>query len=645
MKQKTMFKLKALVWVLVLSFGIMSANAYADEVQFFTDVDESDYFYDAVIWASDAGITNGVGNNLYDPEGQVTRAQIVTFLWRMAGEPEPENNETFADVEAGSWYETAVKWAVEQNITNGTGDNQFSPDLTCDRAMCMTLLYRMMGSTLDEAAAAEPVELTDDSTWEDFGNYMLQQMIELYRNPIIFPDVIQDSYYELAVIWGGMNGIITEDNTGEMVEGVLFRSYDPCIRAEMISFLYQTKLMQDAMDAPDMYESGPVTIVIPKAYEDLLYKTVYSLEDDEDGMIISVSEKASCDAAEAMGYEDPEEAGWLFSIGRVSEEELCEMLCWDMSGAEVFAIDDYGKYYVFYHPTDVRYVRETNEQMVADQDQWTELNEWAWEDVRDSIIENSYGLTPITFTNTSLDMNLARAAYQEDTKYTVSAAEYGTLEPGYTYAAPYVNFLLNGNFVWADDISAPDGEYVSLNFPNEDVRYDFFFADGNLVREVSGEDVFFYERLYPDFDFNNTEVMQSWYYAIAENAGKRERNELLDDFAGLWLEKGEDDGVFMIISETVASDKMLVEITDFDNGGVAHDWIIMASLTEDGKLLYEDGLYTASMYDEYGEEIIIDQSFDESGSLTVNDAGEITWLNSSDDGDTKVVFERFEEEW
>ena len=363
----------------------------------FADVAEDAWYAEEVAWAVENGITDGVGDNRFDPSGEVNRAQIVTFLWRMAGEPAPTAIETFSDVEMGSWYETAVQWAVENGITDGTGDDQFSPDLTCDRAMCLTLLYRLEGAPLDEAAAAEKVDMTENITLEELGVYMNQQMIELYRSPEIFPDVEQGSYYELAVVWGGMNGILTEDNTDKMEAGVTFRPTEPCVRAEMVSFLYQTKLMEDRANAPSLEEYGPITLAVPKDYYDLLYRTVHATGDDEDGIIVTYSERASREAAEAMG-EDPDKvgAGELFSIGRVSEEEAQRLRDEDLGFAEVFAKDENGKYYVYYHPTDVRYMRETTEQMQADQEQWTALNAWAWENVRDDIIKYSDGLTAVS---------------------------------------------------------------------------------------------------------------------------------------------------------------------------------------------------------------------------------------------------------
>ena len=400
MTQKKRRSIGALFLALVMCLGV-TAFAAGDEAAF-TDVKETDYFYPAVQWGVEAGITNGVGGGRFDPQGQVSRAQVVTFLWRMAGTPEPTNKQTFSDVEAGSWYETAVQWAVENGITNGTGNGQFSPKLICSRAMCLTLLYRMMGSQLDEAAAAEPIKMDEDGsleelTMEELGTLLLQQLIEMYRGPEVFPDVEEGAYYELPVIWGSLSGILTDENTGVMEEGVKFRPADPCIRAEMISFLYQTKLMQDKANEPELIELGTVTVAIPQEYSDLVYRTIFAVGDDEDGILITISEAASREEAEALG-EDPDEtgAGELFSIGRVGEAEAKQITEEDLGFAEVFAKDENGKYYVFYHPTDVRYVRETSEEMTADQDQWTTLVEWAYGTAKDDILKYSDGLTAVT---------------------------------------------------------------------------------------------------------------------------------------------------------------------------------------------------------------------------------------------------------
>ena len=113
----------------------------------FTDVPEGSYYEDAVIWAVDKGITGGTSATTFTPDGICTRAQAVTFLWRAAGSPAPKSSAMpFTDVKAGSYYYDAVLWAVEQGITKGTSDTMFSPDATCTRAQIVTFLWRANGS-------------------------------------------------------------------------------------------------------------------------------------------------------------------------------------------------------------------------------------------------------------------------------------------------------------------------------------------------------------------------------------------------------------------------------------------------------------------------------------------------------------------
>ncbi|OLA44282.1 MAG: hypothetical protein BHW36_01260, partial [Firmicutes bacterium CAG:24053_14] len=112
---------------------------------YFADVPANSYYADAVLWAAKNGITGGIGNGLFGPNQPCTRAQIVTFLWRAAGSPEPKAMSSFSDVSADSYYAKAVAWAVENGITTGTGDGKFSPDATCTRAQSVTFLFRAIG--------------------------------------------------------------------------------------------------------------------------------------------------------------------------------------------------------------------------------------------------------------------------------------------------------------------------------------------------------------------------------------------------------------------------------------------------------------------------------------------------------------------
>ena len=167
----------------------------------FSDVSTSAYYYEAVKWAQEKGITGGIGNGLFGPNQPCTRGQIVTFLWRAAGSPEPKAMSSFADVSTDAYYAKAVAWAVENGITTGTGDDKFSPDATCTRAQSVTFLFRAIGKLVDSKAE--------------------------------FSDVLADSYYANAVDWAVENGVTNGIGDG------LFGPNNSCTRAQIVTFLFR----------------------------------------------------------------------------------------------------------------------------------------------------------------------------------------------------------------------------------------------------------------------------------------------------------------------------------------------------------------------------------------------------------------------
>ena len=171
----------------------------------FIDVPAGSYYEDAVIWAVDKGITAGTSATTFNPNGICTRAQAVTFLWRAAGSPAAKSAVMpFTDVKAGSYYETAVLWAVENGITKGTSDTMFSPDATCTRAQIVTFLWRSQKSPA--AGMANP-----------------------------FADVAADTYYIDAVLWAVKHNITV---------GTTFSIFSPdeeCTRAQIVTFLYRAR--------------------------------------------------------------------------------------------------------------------------------------------------------------------------------------------------------------------------------------------------------------------------------------------------------------------------------------------------------------------------------------------------------------------
>jgi hypothetical protein len=114
----------------------------------FTDVAAGSYYYDAVLWAVEKGITNGMGGNIFGVNATCTRAQMITFIWRAAGSMKFDNvtvNSPYTDVSKDGYYYDALIWALLNSITNGTSATTFGPDDLCTRAQALTMLYRYMG--------------------------------------------------------------------------------------------------------------------------------------------------------------------------------------------------------------------------------------------------------------------------------------------------------------------------------------------------------------------------------------------------------------------------------------------------------------------------------------------------------------------
>ena len=175
----------------------------------FADVQKEHFFYESVLWAVENGITNGVSADCFAPFMYCNRAQVVTFLWRAAGSPEPTGNvNPFTDVKESDFFYKAVLWAVENGITNGMTATTFGPNALCNRAQVVTFLWRANGSV---AVGAE--------------------------NP--FADVPADAFYYDAVVWAVKNGITT---------GTSATAFDPngtCMRAHVVTFLYRAEQLRE----------------------------------------------------------------------------------------------------------------------------------------------------------------------------------------------------------------------------------------------------------------------------------------------------------------------------------------------------------------------------------------------------------------
>lgn len=172
-----------------------------EQVDPFTDVTTSDYYYDAVLWAVENGVTNGTSATTFSPNMAVSRAQMVTFLWRAHGAPKATGTNPFTDVSTSDYYYDAVLWAVANGVTNGTSATTFSPDMAVTRAQAVTFQWRAAGS--------------DTVSGSNFG------------------DVAADAYYANAVTWAVANGI-TNGTGGD--------NFSPDVvvsRAQAVTFLYR----------------------------------------------------------------------------------------------------------------------------------------------------------------------------------------------------------------------------------------------------------------------------------------------------------------------------------------------------------------------------------------------------------------------
>lgn len=176
------------------------AESQPEQIRF-SDVPAGAYYEIPVLWAVEQGVTTGVGNGMFAPNGQCTRAEIVTFLWRLAGCPDPIAASAPADVDPDSYYAKAVSWAVEHGITNGDENGLFSPNSQCTRAQAVTFLYRALGASAAGKAS--------------------------------FADVPDGVFYTDAVAWAVEHGVTSG------VGGGLFNPNGICTRAEIVTFLYR----------------------------------------------------------------------------------------------------------------------------------------------------------------------------------------------------------------------------------------------------------------------------------------------------------------------------------------------------------------------------------------------------------------------
>ena len=395
-----------------------------------------------------------------------------------------------------------------------------------------------------------------------------------------------------------------------------------------------------------VYESGGMKLAVPTEYDKLVNVTVPD-EIGEDGVLFTVAEKASVEAAKKQGVTDTG-AGELFAICRVSESELNARRCYDMSGQDAFAKDGNGNYYIYCHPTDVRFTRESYESVgdenSEDWKQWSKLNEWANGKVRIAFVAGNSGLTAVSYGNTDLDMFLARAAYASGERYTLGMSGLVPLSPNGVDAAPFVERLTTDViFEWANDGELPEGEFVSLRFPDADYRFDFFLApDGeNYVRQIwnSEQNTMLYKARYLDGMTRASDIVKEWYDVVAANdVGNAALGYKPDDLVGTWAEKNAHRGV-ITIARSAEEGKCDVRIEWSGSAFEKGVWEMTAKPAGEGGILsYQNGRYLIRTYSSDTEYTDAVQYENGTGTFTLNSAFEIMWQDDTGRAGDDCVF-------
>ena len=626
------------------------------------DSDPTSELPEPIIWVeientgeSDAylGVTDGVINSLmgdvllveyYEEDGEYTGGNYTTDLTIPAGS---------SGKYALAYYKQAIPGVdmdtlstLEFRFTTAVDESSW-PDFTSDP------VYIDAGEIVDHAdfKALGTTVIDNDGLLLVIG----EQDYDDFFGPFVYVYAANESdkYIALAVEKAEADGTScdfvyygAEIDPGKLAVG--FMCFDDAIR-EMkgfeklsLTFSYMEAETREGLSNQKEKNLDPVTVTYPPQvwgeYENKGMKleirpkindliTVDTPEENKNGILFSIFETASLEA------EDFDGAGLLCSVGIASEEQVHDMLCYDMSGVEPFARDAEGNYYIYYYPTDVRYARATAEEMQRDAEQWSMLCQWAEDTVRNAFTDQN-GLESVQYGNTELDMYLARAVWQKDVNCYLATTEFMDVDADLVDGTPFVEYVMHGYFGEIQPEDLPDEEYLSgenlvLGFlPDEDVLIHFFPADGAYVRIDRGDEETYYQAAWWDDDVSYYEAMLGWYYAAAEKAGKKPHEDSLDRFCGDWHEQIAGRGT-VTISKSLAPGKAMIEASWPESAAVRDEWKMIATLDGEGRLAYKNGTREVIESDEEGDSWTADFSDEESGWFYFNDAGALCWHNES----------------
>ena len=273
-------------------------------------------------------------------------------------------------------------------------------------------------------------------------------------------------------------------------------------------------------DTTTKFASQGFTLSVPNEYVDLLIVDT-KVNDGADGTFFSVHEKASVEASKKLWPDDPAGGGFLFGIGRVDETHFNEMMAWGMTGADVFARDSKGNYYIYYHPTDVQLIR-VDDYTDADWEQWGELGQWGAQ-AKESFIADNPGLTAYQRTYTDLDCALVHVAFWKEEHKLREKGGGQVYTPGHPKSLPYVERLLDDvmyfGLLTTEELN-PDGHYIRLSVPGTlpHTSFDFFTDEGQQ------------QYIRQNFHFSDDTEIEPTYLVASKDGGFFPAGKVLSDW-------------------------------------------------------------------------------------------------------------------
>ena len=363
-----------------------------------------------------------------------------------------------------------------------------------------------------------------------------------------------------------------------------------------------------------LYETSGIRLEVKPKYNEKI--TVELPGYDENGVIMKVYDSAKMDNQEGS------DAGWLFSVAQCGEFRLRDRICKGMPSETVFAKDYFGMCYSVKYP-------ET--QTARD-----ELVEWA-ANISDVLIDQNANLEPFSRNTTDVGMYIARAVYDTEAVYSINDSEFGTVDKSWVDATEYAERILNTDMVEVEREEAAEGKYISLFFPNDNVKFDFFKDEDNLIRETNGSKETYFEAVPNENGETVMDIMQGWYYSLVESSGIKDHDYTVEYMLGNWVDQ--ISGMIRVSIENTVSPKVIhAIITQTNDVGEVATRQVVARRNDKSQFEYVSDAYTVTSTNaETGEQTVTDESGEEDGYFYLNENNALCWYNGNDGRDYRFT--------